>query len=545
MKNPVLHLAMRAYTRTATYAVSATALVLVVSACGSAPGATQTRTITDDPIPAFTFALAAAPISLDITKDFGPSMQVQTLFTEPLERLSGEGELRPHLAEAVSVPDPTTIDYVIRSDVRFSDGTLLTPEDVIWSLRHVSDSAAGAQTAGELESLESIEQTGPMRVTVKLSHPDPVARQSIALFGLIQQAGFAEEHAAELGTAQAVPVGTGPYRVQEYSSSGVQLVRNDDYWSEKPAPETLKFDVIADGNTAQLAMRSGDIQAANVADIKKQSQWKQIGGVDTIEVPLTKLAYLTFDTSTSPFDDVHVRKAVAHSIDRQGIAEAAFGNDSVILKGLATPEMLTGVAGSPENAQSFLDGLGGIEFDSNLAAQELAASSHPQGFTVEVPYTDNVDWTELTVLNLQQNMAPLGVTVVPKPITQTQWISDLYAHKVPGIGFLSITASTPDPKLIGSVVGKENAVAPKFNASNWSSDSVEQALPILNGSTSSQDRWTAAQTILTGIDAQLPYVPLFNPSLVYAIADGFAFDSDMSFYDFVNGSWVTAVKATS
>ena len=99
--------------------------------------------------------------------------------------------------------------------------------------------------------------------------------------------------------------------------------------------------------------------------------------------------------------------------------------------------------------------------------------------------------------------------------------------------------------MIGSVVGKENAVAPKFNASNWSTDSVEQALPVLNGSTSPLDRWTAAQTILTGIHEQLPYVPLFNPNLVYAIADGFAFDRDMSFYDFVNGSWVTAVKATS
>ncbi|MFF1946285.1 ABC transporter substrate-binding protein [Rhodococcus qingshengii] len=526
-------------------AVLITTIGLVVAACGSGSNVAQERAVTNDPIPAFTFALASAPVSLDITKDYsGPSMQVQTLFTEPLERLSSGGELTSHLAESVSVPDPLTLEYTIRSNVHFSDGTALTPKDVIWSLRHVANASAGAQTSGELQSLADIEQTGPMQVTVKLSHPDPVARQSIALVGLIQQAKFAEENAEELGTAQAVPVGTGPYRVQNYSSSRVELARNNEYWSAKPAVENLNFDVISDSNTTQLAMRSGDIQAADVADIRKQSQWKQINGAATFEVPLLQLEYLSFDTRVSPFDDIHVRRAVAYSIDRKGIAEAAFGDDSTILNGMATPSMLAGVAGSTADAQAFLDQLPGVQFDSTSAAEELALSAHSGGFTVEVPYIDNVNWMKLTVLNLQQNLAPLGVTVLPKPITPTQWRSDLFAHKTSGIGFVANAASTPDPQIVGSIVGEDNAVPQKFNLANWSTALVEEKLPVLNQSTSPDDRWQAAKSILSEIDSQLPYLPLFNPNLVYAVAGGFTFDRDVTFFDLVNGSWIAAVKAT-
>jgi len=84
----------------------------------------------------FTFGVGAAPISLDIAKDFdGNIMQIMALVTEKLELISSNGDLSPALATSVTQPDSTTLVYHIRSGVTFSDGTPLTAQDVAWSLR--------------------------------------------------------------------------------------------------------------------------------------------------------------------------------------------------------------------------------------------------------------------------------------------------------------------------------------------------------------------------------------------------------------------------
>ncbi|WP_033296192.1 ABC transporter substrate-binding protein [Amycolatopsis jejuensis] len=498
----------------------------------------------------FTFALPAAPISLDITKDFdGNIMQIMAPVTEKLELVSETGEVSPGLATSVAEPDPTTLVYTLRPGVKFSDGKPLTSADVVWSLQHAGDAKAGAQTAGNIDWVSSVSASGPLEVTVKTKHPVPNARASIAVVSFIQQAEFAKAHEKDLGTAAAVPVGTGPYRVTEDTPQQVTLSRNPEYRGPAPRVDQIHFSFISQGNAAQLAMRSGALQGSLVSNLKTVDQWKAIPGTTKYELPSLYTTFLTMDTSSAPLDDIHVRRAIAYSVDRAGVMAAGYGEYATLLKGLAAPGLLVDVAPSDDAAKTFLGSLPQYALDPAKAKAELAQSSHASGFSLDVPVLSGDPASELVVQNLAQNMKPLGVTITAKTVTASEWISTIYAHgkdgKHLGMQTMSLVPSVPDPNsVLGSVTGQENIRPQGFNLANWSTPEVEAAYTQLTTSTDKAQRWQATQTLLKAVAADVPYLPLFAPHIVAVLGGGFTFDRQLSFFDLdVNGTWVSALKA--
>ncbi|RII20652.1 putative D,D-dipeptide-binding periplasmic protein DdpA precursor [Streptomyces sp. YIM 130001] len=493
----------------------------------------------------FTFAQSAAPISLDITKHYdGNIMQMMAPATEKLEHISVDGKLSPGLASSVEQPDATTLVYSLRKGVKFSSGRTMTAADAVWSLRHVTDTAAGAQTAGNVRSFKSASATGADEVTVKLRYPDPTARQSLAVIGFVQDAKFAEAHAKELGTAAAVPVGTGPYKVVAYTKQQVRLERNPHFEGKKPAMDRITFRFIPQDNTAQLAMRSGEIQGALIGNLKTADQWEGIDKARLYPLPSLSSTFLSLDTRTAPLDDVHVRKAIAYSVDRSGVMSAGFGKHAELLNGMVPPGVLAPVASSEQEAKNFLAGLPQYDLDPKKARAELAKSKRPKGFTLTVPYLTGAPFSELVVLNLQQNMKPLGVTIKPKPLSQPQWTEAVYGHRK-GPHSMQLVAPIPDPiAILSKTTGKENIAPRRFNLANWSDPESEKAYARLTTSTDKAQRWKAAQTLLRNIADDVPYVPLYNPDTVAVLGEGFTFSKKVTLFDLmVNGTWASALKA--
>ncbi|MGH3276742.1 MAG: ABC transporter substrate-binding protein [Streptosporangiaceae bacterium] len=535
---------MRPRTRIISVAAAA-AVALLATACASSPAKT---TKTSGAVSAsFTFALPDAPISLDIPKDFdGNIMLIMALVTEKLERISPTGQLSPDLATSVTQPDATTLVYHIRSGVRFSDGSPLTAADVAWSLQHVTDVKAGAETAGNAASFASATVTGPLQVTVKLKYPDPTARKNLSVISFIQEAKFGQAHLKDLGTPGAVPVGTGPYEVSGDTTQAVTLTRNPYYWGPKPPAAKIVFTFIPTDTSAQLAMRSGSIQGALVGDLKTASAWQAISGTTLYSLPSLYTNFLTLDTSTGPLSDVHVRKAITYSLDRAGVMAAAFGQHATLLKGLATPGLLADVAPSAAAAQTFLNGLPQYNFDLAAAKAELAQSAYPHGFSLTAPYITGDTASQLTVLNLQQNMKQLGVTIIPKAESGSQWIAVIYAHgKNLGMQFMALTPPIPDPAaLLGAVTGTQNIRPQGFNLANWSTPAADQASTELARSTDVATRWLATQTLLSAIAADVPYIPLYSPDTLAALGGGWRFDTPQNLFDLdVNGTWAFHLTA--
>jgi len=496
-----------------------------------------------------TWAWSTPPTSLDITKDFSISgpVGIMSLVTEPLQRLSRTGGLTPVLARAVTQPNPNTVVYDLRSGVRFSDGQPLTAQDVVWSLRYVM--RPQAQTAGAFSTfVTGVTATAPLQVTIRFKHPIALAEANLAVASYVQEATFAQAHEKSLGSAGAVPVGTGPYKVSSYTAQGVTLSRNPYYQGEKPAAEKITFTTIPQDTSAQLAMRSGSIQGTEITDLKATSQWEKISGSSLYSAPALMSDFLSMDTSKPPFDDVHLRKAVAYSIDRAGVAKAAFGSHASVLPSILPIGEIAPVAPSSAEAQNFLNQLPQYNLDPAKAKSELAQSQYPHGLSITVPYRSTSPESELVVLNLQQNMKPLGVTITPKPETPAQWGASLFQHTMTGLQVITqFTASVPDPSNLlgpGGVVGKVNIAPGRMNIANWATPPIDQVIDQMQ-SPDAASRWSATKTILTGIANDVPYVPLFDPDNVYVLADGYNFTKAVNIFDFLNGDWAFFLRTTS
>ncbi|MFF3501108.1 ABC transporter substrate-binding protein [Streptomyces sp. NPDC003247] len=535
--------------RSARPAVVTTAvLALTVTACAGNDSAADTgkAKVTDADIPSFTVALNSQPPGYDAATSAQPyvTSSVMSLVTEPLERYNDNGTFTPALATKVAQPDPTTLVYTLRDGVKFSDGQPLTAEDVAWSITHTA--TPPAQTSASVRSFKSASATGPLQVTVKLSSATPLGRVTLAQATLIQEKKFAVAHQSDLGTANAIPVGTGPYTVGSATASGITLNRRTGYWGTEPKIQKVDFKVVSDDNSAQLAMRSGEVDLRQIGDVKTAAQWRAIPGTSVLSSPSGSVNFLAMDVSKAPFDDIHVRRAISHATDVAGLIKAAWGGEATALKGLMPVDSLKVVAGGEAAVDTFLDSLPDHALDLDEAKKELAQSSHPKGFSTTVEYVSEVPATKVVALSLQQNLKPLGIDIKTKAVTLNAWSAKFYQHKLTGliVGF-GFTAE-PDPSApLASMVGKANMGPQKANLANFTTPEVEKALPTLSTAGADAARWDAAKTVIAQVADQAAYVPLASEDLLMAVGKGFASDTGkITARNIQDGSWVLDIRAT-
>jgi peptide/nickel transport system substrate-binding protein len=511
------------------------AVALVPAAEASAPAAT---------IPSFTFAYPSAPTNLDWANGSVPS-GIAALVTEPIERYAYSGAVTPNLATSVSsLPgNHTMLVYTIRKGVRFSDGRPLEAQDVAWSLTHLT-----SPTSRQASILHGAVVTvvGPRKVKVQLPFYLPTMRQSFARYGLIEESSFAEAHQTDLGTAGAMPVGTGPYMYSSYDGNGITLTRNPYYWGPKPPIEKLFFPPITNDSSAELALRAGSIQAASLINTSRSSDWAAIPGVRLYQSLGVGTVLIAFNTVKPPFDDLHVRKAVAYSLDREGLVNAAFGGSwARLLKVLVPIGELEQLAPSTAAATQFLDGLPQYGFDLAKAKAELAQSAYPNGFSTTVDYIPG-GGAEIAVLNLRQNLAGLGVTLTTQPVTNAQFAAELVArsYTIVDSGF---GLSPADPiSFVGGLTSSDFTNPANQDYAGWTSPEIARARAEMLYSTGRAARWKAITTILADVARQVPYDPLLTYNRVYALAPGYTFAThQLTDFDFFNGSWVWLVHKTS
>jgi len=538
---------LRARARRTVASALALACAFALAACGGEHRAGSTSTsVSNRAISSFAWAFAAAPNSLDLAKDglVAQDAKIMSLVTEPLVRQTLTAGSSPNLAVGVLQPTPTTLVYEIRPGVHFSDGRPLTAADVAWSLKHVTGPTSA--TASPLSGTPIVTVTGPRQVTVKFAAYEPSDRVELNGISYIQEASFATAHAANLGGPGALPIGTGPYMYQSVTPQSITLVRNPHYWGAKPLVGKLVFPVIPEETSAQLAMRQGSLQAATVGDLRTTKSWQGIAGATLHPVEDLTSNLLSFDTSRPPFNDLHLRLAIAYSFDRAGIAASAFGNRATLLQALIPASELVDVAPSASALAQFLSGLPTYGLDPARAKAELKQSRHPHGLAVTIPYRTDVGWEPLALLNLAQNMKPLGVKITPHPESLNQWGQQLFEHQMRGIQVLpNFGAAAPDPNDVLGALTDPVLQPGHINAADWAPPAMVAARKSMLTSPDRATRWQAAKTILSMIATQVPYLPLFTAPVVYALAPGYTFTKPLTIFDLINGDWVDYLRATA
>ena len=172
------------------------------------------------------------PVAIDpaFAYDNASSLVVNQI-TESLLTHNQDNTLKPNLCKSFEATDPCTYVYQIRDDVTFSDGTPMTMDDVIYSIRRHLDADLGSYMNWFFANVTSVEATGEWEMTIKLAEPQATWQYVLATSaGMIVQKKFCEEHAGEVGSVSVGIIGTGPFVFEKWENgSKVILKKNENY----------------------------------------------------------------------------------------------------------------------------------------------------------------------------------------------------------------------------------------------------------------------------------------------------------------------------
>ncbi|WP_425955820.1 ABC transporter substrate-binding protein [Xylanimonas sp. McL0601] len=374
---------------------------------------------------------------------------VAAISAEGLLGVAADGKLQPAIAESWKTPDAKTYVFQIRKDARFSDGTPVTVDDVLYSLDRARDPVASPSTASYWPEL-TVAQTGAQEVTITLAQPNVTFLSTVTNAGAlwITSRAYGEKH-SPAGTSGAPGLGSGPYKAVEFAPDSHATFAADDTWWGGPARyKTVRFDFIPDENTRLLARRSGDIDIALNVPLDQVDAWKGAGDTDVLFASDHSYVGLQLDQDVKPFDDVHVRRAIAHAVDRDAIVTSILHGHGEPALGFPTPEQLGAVVGEDE-ANSLLAGLPQLGFDLDAAKAELAQSSVPGGFSAELAYPATGPQLGKAALALAENLKTIGIDLKVTEVPIEQWITSL-DDETRGLHYTWYFSTTGDP---GEVIG--------------------------------------------------------------------------------------------
>ncbi|WP_283135989.1 ABC transporter substrate-binding protein [Rhizohabitans arisaemae] len=323
---------------------------------------------------------------------------------------SYRGEIKPALAESWEQSDDgKTITFKLRDNAYFHSGRKVTAEDVKYSLERIKDPKTRAPRARSYESITSVEAKDERTVVVKLSQP------YAAILTLLSTAAssIVDRSVAEAsgGLNGQVDGGTGPFKLaSRVTGQAIKLDKHDKYW-EKGVPylDGLDFTFNPDDNARAAAIRSGTIDflwrpAPEFIDaLKKDQALKWYGGSGSLSL------HLRLNTSKAPYDNVKVRQAIYHALDRQeilNVANSGFG--TALQAGYLPPDRFGGVTkpiyGKP---------------DLEKAKQLLAEAGHPNGFEAKLTVISTSAFQVRQAEVEQQQLAKIGIKVTIESVEAT------------------------------------------------------------------------------------------------------------------------------
>ena len=330
---------------------------------------------------------------------------------EGLTRIDETGTVQPALAESWTISeDGTTYSFTLRQGVTFHDGASFEASDVVFSLNRArAEDSTNAQKA-LFDAIDTVEATGDHEVTVELEHP-----QGLFLWNLgWGDAVIVDPASAETNKTQ--PVGTGPFRVTEWvKGDRVELARNEDYWGEPPALETATFKFVGDAAAQVAALLAGDIDAfPNMGAPETVGRFEADPNFEVYVGTTEGETILSINHRRSPWDDVRVRRAIQHAIDRQALIDLA-------MFGFGTP---IGSHFAPHNP-AYIDLTGTAPYDPAKARELLAAAG------VETPIKAVMKLPPPTYARrggevIANQLKAVGIEVELVPVEWGQWLSEVF-----------------------------------------------------------------------------------------------------------------------
>ncbi|WEK03167.1 MAG: ABC transporter substrate-binding protein [Candidatus Devosia phytovorans] len=417
----------------------------------------------------------------------------QNIF-EGLTRIDQTGTVQPGLAESWTISeDGLTYVFKLHEGVTFHDGSAFDAEDVKFSFDRIqAEDSANAQKA-LYAGIEAVTVVDPLTVEIKLSGPDGLFLFNI---GRGDAVIVAPESAENNATS---PIGTGPFAFLQWDKgSRVVLEAYGPYWGEPVHLTRASYVFIADSATKTSALLAGDIDGANnvAADtipiFEGNPQYQVVVGSTEGETVLST------NNKKPPFDNLKVRQAIAHAIDRQAIIDGATDGYGVPI----------GSHFAPHNPY-YVDLTNTYPHDVAAAKALLAEAGFPDGFstTLKLPPPP---YARISGQIIASQLAEVGIKVELINVEWAQWLQDVFTNKDYDLSLVSHV----EPFDIGSYANPDYY----FGYDNPTFTALIETLNATTDDAKRKELAIEAQTILAkdavnGYLFELPQIGVWNAKL--------------------------------
>jgi peptide/nickel transport system substrate-binding protein len=297
-------------------------------------------------------------------------------------------DVEPGLAKSWDIsPDGLTYTFHLREGVNFHDGTPFNADAVVFSIGRmmkernvkffVDDIDIPAQdrppeywVSMEMDdTIDSIEATGMYTVVFKLKRVEApfIANMGMDFADIISPTAFMKDPKGFIRN----PVGTGPFAfVKWVADDQIVLEAFKDYWDKENGPylDKVIFRAIPENSVRFLELKAGNIdicQFPNPADIELA---KKDENIKLVSQSGMNVGYLGFNHTKKLWQNLALRQAVAHAINRQAIVDNIYQGMGQLAKN-----------GIPPTMWGYNDDVAGYKYDPELAKQKLAEAGYPGG----------------------------------------------------------------------------------------------------------------------------------------------------------------------
>ena len=456
---------------------------------------------------------------------FSYAVKDQYLWNQLFDKDVDGETIHPDLATDWVVSDDGLVyTFNLRKDVKFTDGVQLTAHDVKWTFqaflhpesaipfgRTMSlDSIKGAEEfiAGTAEEVEGIKVIDDFTVEITLARPrsnflDKVRGINIHPKHLLEGIAYKDLLASEY--AKTKPVGSGPFKLGEYVPEQYYILEaNEEYYAGRPYLDRIIMRIGLTGATAIAALEADEIQIAGTVTPDDYIRLKDSPNVAMVGGALGGGLSVFPNLTKAPFDNLKVREAFMHALDREAIVEAYYNGGELAQ---VLHSNLTGPLANP-NIKKF-------EYDPEKAKALLAEAGWDPNYEVQFLSYYQSDFDKRVHAAMQQYWADAGIKVNLVYLDGPTWVERVYDKMDFDLSYGC--CGWTDPAALSEVSCK-NFYPAGYNVSHYCNEDFDKLVSDATAEADEakrQEMFNQAEAIFA---ADLGYMTMFWPLRYHAVS---------------------------
>lgn len=316
----------------------------------------------------------AEPVGLDLMRSsiqttMSPCYNLHDTLFHPQE----DATVQPAIAEKWEKVDDLTWKIFLRKDATFHNGEPVTAEAVKFSFDRVNNPDIQCPHKGKLSAFKEVTVVDAHTVTISTEAPYAPGLYMLGYYlPIVPPKYIAEKGDTEYNMA---PVGCGPYKLAKWvRGEEVVLERYDGYYGPKPAYKTVIFKGVPEEASRIAALVTGEADVISGVSVQQRKKIMESGKAYLTD-QMGVMPYLGLNTYEAPFNDVRVRQAVNHALNRELVNKAFFDDKAIICNGPISPRTF----GASPNLKPY-------PHDPEKAKALLKEAGHPDGVDVRLAY---------------------------------------------------------------------------------------------------------------------------------------------------------------